>query len=249
MIDTHAHLLNEFFDNIDEIIKESNKNGIIKIINCADDIKSSYEIIKISKKNNNYILPAIGIHPNNITNEWEKEIIELENIIKSEKIIAIGEIGLDYYHNSENKNYQKKLFQKQIDLATKYNLPILIHSREATQDTLNILKNKKVKGIIHCFTGSLETSKEYIKLGYYLGIGGVLTFKNAKISEVIKEIPLEYIVLETDSPFLTPHPFRGKQNTPSYLHLIAEKIAEIKNISTNEVIEQTTKNVSKLFNL
>lgn len=249
MIDTHAHLLKEFYDNIEETINNSKINNILHIINCADSLSSSYETLQLSKQYKNFILPAIGIHPNNIKDNWKEEINEIEILIKKENPIAIGESGLDYYHNKENKIEQIELFKSQINLSKKYNLPILIHSREATKDTLDILKETKPIGIIHCFSGSLETAKEYIKLGLYLGIGGVITFKNSKLPEVIKEIPLESIVLETDCPFLTPHPHRGKQNSPSYIYLIAEKIAQIKNISIEEVIKQTSNNAKDLFKI
>ena len=248
MIDTHAHILSEFYDNIEDVIQHLKNKNIINVINCGDSIKSSLEIIELSKKYKDYMLPAIGIHPDNIDTDYNK-IKDLEKLIKNNKIVGIGEIGLDYYHNKENKEEQIKLFSQQIDLAEKYNLPIIVHTRDSIQDCFNILKSKHSKGIIHCFSGSLEMAKEFIKLGYYLGIGGVITFKNSKLYKVIEQIDLSYIVLETDSPFLSPEPHRGTKNTPSNIIFVAQKIAEIKQLNIDEVIRITTNNARKIFDI
>lgn len=191
-------------------------------------------------------MPAVGIHPENIDNSNLKTI---ENIIKEHKVFAIGEIGLDYHYNDENKDEQKEYFIKQLDLALKYDLPVIIHIREAMQECFDILKTRKNKGIIHCFSGSVEMAREYIKLGYKLGIGGVLTFKNSKLYEVIEKIDLKDIVLETDSPFLSPEPFRGKKNKPCNVLYVAKRIAEIKNISLEEVINTTTATAKQIFDI
>ena len=193
------------------------------------------------------MLPALGIHPE-IIDDIDK-LEELEKLIKNNKIVAIGEIGLDYYWNKDNKNIQKECLNKQLDLAEKYKLPVLIHTRESIQDTLDILKKRSLKGIIHCYSGSYEMAKEFIKLGYKLGIGGVLTFKNSKLYEVIEKIELNDIVLETDSPYLTPEPYRGKQNNPYNIYYVAKKIAEIKKIQIEEVIEKTTNNAKSIFDI
>lgn len=248
MIDTHAHIYSEFYDNIQEVIEYLKHKNIINVINCGDSIKSSLEILELSNKFKGYLMPAIGIHPDNIDMDYNK-INDLETIIKSNRIVGIGEIGLDYYHNKENKNEQIELFSQQVDLAEKYNLPIIVHTRDSIQDCLNILKSKNSRGIIHCFSGSLEMAKEFIKLGYYLGIGGVLTFKNSKLYKVIEQIDLSYIVLETDSPFLSPEPLRGTKNNPSNVIFVAQKIAEIKHLSTEEVIKITTNNARKIFDI
>ena len=248
MIDTHAHILSEFYYNIEDVIQHLKNKNIINVINCGDSIKSSLEIIELSKKYKDYMLPAIGIHPDNIDTDYNK-IKDLEKLIKNNKIVGIGEIGLDYYHNKENKEEQIKLFSQQIDLAEKYNLPIIVHTRDSIQDCFNILKSKNSKGIIHCFSGSLEMAKEFIKLGYYLGIGGVITFKNSKLYKVIEQIDLSYIVLETDSPFLSPEPHRGTKNTPSNIIFVAQKIAEIKQLNIDEVIRITTNNARKIFDI
>lgn len=246
MIDTHAHILSEFYDDIDELIDELKSKNIIKVINCADSIETSKEVLNIYNKYEGYLLPAVGIHPENIDNSNLKTI---ENIIKEHKVFAIGEIGLDYHYNDENKDEQKEYFIKQLDLALKYDLPVIIHIREAMQECFDILKTRKNKGIIHCFSGSVEMAREYIKLGYKLGIGGVLTFKNSKLYEVIEKIDLKDIVLETDSPFLSPEPFRGKKNKPCNVLYVAKRIAEIKNISLEEVINTTTTTAKQIFDI
>lgn len=246
MIDTHAHILSEFYDDIDELIEELKNKDIIKVINCADSIETSKEVLNIYNKYEGYLLPAVGVHPENIDNSNLKTI---ENIIKEHKVFAIGEIGLDYHYNDENKDEQKEYFIKQLDLALKYDLPVIIHIREAMQECFDILKTRKNKGIIHCFSGSVEMAREYIKLGYKLGIGGVLTFKNSKLYEVIEKIDLKDIVLETDSPFLSPEPFRGKKNKPCNVLYVAKRIAEIKNISLEEVINTTTATAKQIFDI
>ena len=247
MIDSHAHILNEYYDNIESLIKELQEKNVIKVINCADSIKSANEVIESYKKYDKYLLPAVGIHPENV--EEINKVKEIENIIKKEKVFAIGEIGLDYYWNKDNKEKQKELLNLQLDLAEKYKLPVIIHNRDAIQDCFDELKKRKLKGVIHCFTGSYEMAKEFIKLGYKLGIGGVLTFKNSKLHELIEKISINDILLETDSPYLSPEPFRGKTNIPSNVLYVAKRIAEIKEISLEEVIDQTTKNAIELFDI
>lgn len=246
MIDTHAHILSEFYDNIDELIEELKSKEIIKVINCADSVETSKEVLNIYTKYEGYLLPAVGIHPENIENA---NISAIEELIKNNKVFAIGEIGLDYHYNDENKKEQREYFIKQLDFAIKYDLPVIIHIREAMQECFDILKTRKNRGIIHCFSGSTEMAREYIKLGYKLGIGGVLTFKNSKLYEVIEKIDLKDIVLETDSPFLSPEPYRGKKNKPSNVFYVAKRIAEIKNISIEEVINTTTKTASQIFDI
>ena len=247
MIDSHAHILSEYYENIDLLINDLKSKNMLNVINCADSIKTSHEIIDLSKKYESFLLPAVGIHPENV-DEIDR-VNEIEEILKHEKIYAIGEIGLDYYWNKENKDKQKELLNLQLDLAEKYNLPVIIHNREAIQDCFDELKKRKLKGVIHCYTGSYEMAKEFIKLGYKLGIGGVLTFKNSKLYELIEKISLDDILLETDSPYLSPEPFRGKTNVPSNVLYVAKRIAEIKNVSLEEVIDKTAKNTIELFDI
>ncbi len=246
MIDSHAHVISEFYNNIDEVVKTIKDKGIIDVINCGDGINTSKEVIEINKKYD-ILKPAVGIHPENISDN--SKIDELEELIKSNKIYAVGEIGLDYYWNKENKDDQKDLFIKQLDLAIKYDFPVIIHTRDSIQDCYDILKDRNNRGVIHCFTGSIEMAKLFIKKGYKLGIGGVLTFKNSNLYKVIESIDLDDILLETDSPFLSPEPFRGQTNIPSNVYYVASRIAEIKNISVEEVIDITRKNASKLFDI
>lgn len=246
MIDTHAHILSEFYDDIDELIEELKNKDIIKVINCADSIETSKEVLNIYNKYEGYLLPAVGVHPENIDNS---NLETIENILKEHQVFAVGEIGLDYHYNDENKDEQKEYFIKQLDLAIKYDLPVIIHIREAMQECFDILKTRKNRGIIHCFSGSIEMAREYIKLGYKLGIGGVLTFKNSKLYEVVEKIDLKDIVLETDSPFLSPEPFRGKKNKPCNVLYVAKRIAEIKNISLEEVINTTTATAKQIFDI
>jgi TatD DNase family protein len=246
-IDTHAHIHRKEYDNIDAVIKSAKEKGIIKIINCADNLNTSKEVIKLSNIYEGFLFSAIGIHPNYANEYKESDIEKLEKLLKENKIVAIGEIGLDYYHDSYNKNRQIELLKSQLELAVKYNLPIIIHSREATQDTINTLKEYNLKGIIHCFTGSLEVANIYIKMGYLLGIGGVITFKNSKLYEVVDKISLKNIVFETDCPYLTPEPYRKYKNEPKYLIEIAKYVSDLKNISTDKLCEITNENICKIF--
>ncbi len=245
MIDSHAHVISEYY-NIKEIIKELREKKVLKVINCATNKIDILEIINLSNEYPNYLLPAIGFHPECV-DEFDYEF--LENKIKENKIYAIGEIGLDYYWVKDNKEKQKEIFKKQIELAKKYNLPVIVHSRESIQDCFDILKENKVRGVIHCFTGSYEMAKEFIKIGFKIGIGGVLTFKNSKLFEVVKKIDIKDILLETDSPYMTPEPYRGKQNNPSNVFYVAKKIAEIKELSIEEVIKITTNNCIQFFDI
>ena len=241
MIDTHCHVFKEYYDNIEEII---NKVDVV-IISGTND-KDNQEVINLCNKYPN-VYGTLGIHPTEEISINSLKFIE-ENL-SNKKIVGIGEIGLDYYWN-KNKEEQIDKFIKQLDLALKYNKPVVIHSREATNDTYEILKNyPSLKKDIHCFSGSLEMAKNYIKINSYLGIGGVLTFKNSKLKEVIKEIDLKYLLLETDSPFLTPEPYRGKQNEPYNIIYVANKIAEVKNISLDDVLKQTSLNAKDLFDI
>lgn len=239
MVDTHCHITSEYYDNIDEVINKMKDNIIIVSGTNKDDIK---EVINLCNYKNVY--GTIGIYP---TEELDLKIIE--DNINNKKIVGIGEIGLDY-HLEHNKEEQINKFIKQLDLARKYNKTVVIHTREAMQDTYDILKNyKDLKKVIHCYSGSLEMAQEFIKIGCRLGIGGVLTFKNSKLKDVIKEIDLKYLLLETDSPFLTPEPYRGTKNEPYNIIYVAKKIAEIKNISLEEVLEVTTLNAKDQFDL
>ena len=246
-IDTHCHVLSEYYDNINEVVNQCKKNNVNRIIVNGCDINSNKEVLELVSKYD-IIYGAIGFHPTEL-DDFNDEYFEfLENNISNPKIVAIGEIGLDYYYDNTDKNKQKEIFKRQLDIANKYSKPIIVHSRNSIQDTYNILKEYNLFGSIHCFSGSVEMAREFIKIGYKLGIGGIITYKNAKnIREVVKNIDLSYILLETDSPYLTPSPYRGKNNSPEYIPLIASTIADIKNISINDVSEVTTANAEEIF--
>ena len=249
LIDTHAHI--DMLDDMEGAINEAFSSGIEKIIvPCAypKDIDKIYEIA--TKYDNIYGM--LGVHPSEVK-DWDDSIIDkIKEYSKSEKIVAIGEIGLDYYWDKSFNDLQKEIFIKQIKLANELNLPIDIHDREAHKDTFDILKehNKKSTVILHCFSGSVEFAKECIKEGWYLALGGVVTFKNAiKMKEVAKEIPLDKLLVETDCPYLTPVPYRGKENRPAYVKYVAEEIAKIKEITFDEVAKTTSQNAKRIFGL
>ncbi len=243
-IDTHCHI------NMDEAIyyiKNAEDENVKVLINASEDLNSSLENIKISDMFSN-VFTCVGVHPLDI-DKYDGKIEKFESLLSNKKVKAIGEIGLDYYYGKEKKKEQIKVFREFLSLAEKYNLPVVVHSREATMDTINILKEYNVKGVIHCFGGSLETAKEYIKMGFCLGIGGVLTFKNSKLYEVVREVSLDNIVLETDAPFLAPEPYRGTKNESKYIPIIAEKLASIKGISVDEIMTKTTINARRIFDI
>lgn len=244
--DSHCHLFKECFDNIDEVIKNAEDNQVIKYISAADSVATCYEMIELTKNYNNVYI-ALGIHPENCFDNVDELRKLVDEYHDNKKVVAIGEIGLDYYYGKDNKDKQIEIFEYQLKLAEEYDLPVIVHSREATLDTINSLKKFKVRGVIHCFSGSLETAREYIKMGYYIGVGGVMTFKKSKIDEIIKEIPIDHIILETDSPYLTPEPFRKYKNEPKYIKTIAEYLANIKEISLEEVSKTTENNIKEIF--
>jgi TatD DNase family protein len=247
-IDTHCHISSTDYDDIDQVIEDDLKVGVKKLIisGCTKD--SISETLDLASKYK-VIYASIGYHPEEADKITDSDITKLKELItNNKKVVAIGEIGLDY-HYDDNRDKQLALFNKQLELASTLNLPVIIHSRDATLDTINTLSKYKLKGVIHCFTGSLETATTYIKMGFMLGIGGVVTFKNSKLGETIKNISLENIVLETDSPYLTPEPYRGSKNSSKYIPIIASKIASIKEVSLNSIEEITTTNALKLFDL
>ncbi len=246
-IDTHCHIFSEYYDDIDKVISECRDNNIDKIIVNGSNIKSNIEVMELANKYD-IVYAAIGFHPTELDDFKEEYFRFLEENINNSKVVAIGEIGLDYHYDNTDKEKQIMVFRRQLDIANKYNKPIIVHSRDSIQDTYNILKQYKVKGSIHCFSGSVEMAREFIKLGYKLGIGGIITYKNAKtIKEVVRDIDLSYILLETDSPYLTPSPYRGESNSPKYIPLIAEAIADIKDVSIVDISRVTTANAEAIF--
>lgn len=249
LVDTHCHLDNEKFDEDRLEVIERIKENLEFCVNIGYDLASSKKSLELAKKYD-FIYAVIGIHPIDIAGYSHEVEKELELLGKESKVVAIGEIGLDYHWMTEPKEVQQDRFKKQLELAKRLNKPVVIHTRDAMEDTVNILKEyPDVTGVLHCYPGSLETAKQLVDR-FYLGIGGTLTFKNAKKTvEVVKDIPLDRIVIETDCPYLTPEPFRGKRNEPIYVEYVAKKIAEIKGISVEEVTRVTTENAKKLYKI
>ena len=245
-VDTHCHLYPSYYEDLDEIITQFKPGEIYRVINNGIDKTSNIEVVNMVNKYDS-VYGAIGIHPESVDNYTEEDIKYVEEHIKDKKIVAIGEIGLDYYWVKDNKDKQKELFEKQLKLAEKYDIPVIVHSREATQDTIDILKKYKVRGIIHSFSGSYEVAQIYIKMGFLLGINGVITFKNCNLKDVVSKLELSNIVLETDSPYLTPVPYRGKRNDPTKVMDIARFIAELKGITLEELSKEINGNLNRLF--
>lgn len=249
MIDTHSHInFEEYRENFDFVLDEITSNGVEKVIIPSVEPSTFDDIINLCSKYE-MLYAAIGVHPSEFqtyNDRTEKRIYELSN---NEKVAAIGEIGLDYHYGADTKKEQILLLNKQLEIAQKVNLPVLIHDREAHEDCFDILRDYKPKEVIfHCFSGNPEFAKKCIDNGYYIAIGGVVTFKNAKdLKESVKTIPLERLLLETDAPYLAPVPFRGKLNTPAYLKYIAQEIANIKGIDVETVKQVTTQNARKVF--
>ena len=248
LIDTHCHLYKEYYDSIEDVLLESQKNEVSSFIVSGCDTKSNQEALEIVKKYPN-VYCSIGIHPEYVDSYTNEDLRFLESCLCESKVVAIGEIGLDYHYSKENKELQKELFEKQLMLASKYSLPVVIHSRDAIEDTITILKKfPELKGVIHSFSGSLEVAQIYIKMGYKLGINGVVTFKNSHLKELLPTIK-DSIVLETDSPYLTPHPFRGTKNSPKNIKIIAEFICDYLGISMNELVGITNQNIKAIFDI
>ena len=247
MIDTHCHIYSEYYDDIPALISELVNAGIKKIIVNGCDMKTNLEVLELVKKYD-IVYGALGFHPTELDDYNEECILWLDKHVNDKKIVAIGEIGLDYHYENTDKEKQNVVFEKQLDIAKKYNKPVIVHTRDAIKDTYDMLSKYNLNGIIHCYSGSVEMAKEFIKCGYSIGIGGVCTYKNAKnIINVLENVPLEYILLETDSPYLSPEGKRGEKNTPLNIPIIVNKISEVKNISNAEVIRATTDNANKLF--
>ena len=253
IFDSHAHYDDEEFDNDrKEVLEELKNEGVIGIMNCSSSYKS---IAKTCELINTYdfIYGAVGIHPENADEFKDEMLDEFKDIIKKNpKVKAIGEIGLDYYWDENpDKEIQKDVFRKHMKLAEELNVPVIIHDRDAHEDTLNIIKEfPNVKGVVHCFSGSVEFAKECLKLGYYIGVTGVVTFKNAKkVVKVVKEVPVERLLVETDCPYMAPEHNRGKRNKSSYIKYVIEKISEIKEINPKELNLKVNENLQNLFKI
>ena len=252
IIDTHAHYDDEQFDeDREEILGKMQDAGIGMIMDAGSTILSWDKIVKLTEEYP-FVNGAIGVHPDEVGNLDETQFARMERLLDKEKIKAVGEIGLDYYWDNEPHEVQQKWFIRQLELAGEVKKPVIIHSREAAADTMYIMKNyaQGLDGVIHCYSYSREMAEEYVKMGFYIGIGGVVTFKNAKkLKDVAAAIPIEKIVLETDCPYMAPEPYRGKRNQSSYIRYVAEKIAELKEMSQEEVIAVTEKNARDLYGI
>ena len=253
IFDTHAHYDDEAFnEDREKLIDEISRSEIRKIVNVGANLATSKNSVDLSEKYD-FFYAAVGVHPDDAAEVNDEGIERLRELAKGKKVVAVGEIGLDYYWNKENSDLQKTAFKRQIELARELSLPIIVHSRDAAADTMDILHETdagKLGGVIHCFSYSPEIALESVKMGFYIGIGGVVTFKNAKkIKESVEAIPLEKIVLETDCPYLAPDPFRGKRNSSLYLEYVVKEIARLKGIDENTVMEQTFKNALNMYNI
>lgn len=249
--DSHSHYNDESFDiDREELIKQTLNEDITRMMCIGYNVEKSKKAIQIAE-NNEFIYASCGISPNDIEDYSEENLNEIEEMAQKENVVAIGEIGLDYHWNKDNKEEQKELFIKQINIANKYNKPIIIHTREAFIDTIEILKNYPVenKGIFHCCPLNQELIKEGLKLGFYISFSGVITFKNSKPEDCVSLVPLDKILIETDSPYMSPEPHRGKRNTSINVKYVAKKIAEIKGISLEEVANTTYNNTNKIFKI
>lgn len=252
IFDTHTHYDDEAFDEDREtLFNEITANGIDTIVNIGADIESSRQTLLLTKQYD-FIYGAVGVHPSEIKDLTEADMDQLLTWSKEEKIVAIGEIGLDYHYPETDKELQKKWFIRQLALAKEADLPVVVHSREAAADTLAIIREygPPKSGVVHCFSYTKEMAQEYVSLGYYIGIGGVITFKNAKkLAEAAEVIPIDRIVLETDCPYLAPEPHRGQRNSSLYLPYVAKELAKIKHVSYEELINVTGENARRLYRL
>lgn len=247
-VDTHCHIFKEYYTDISKVISNALDLSVSTLFVAGCNNQTNEEVLSLTKFYSN-VFGMLGIHPDDVENYEVCHLDFIESHLSNKKIIGIGEIGLDYHYTKENKVKQIELFERQLDLASKYSLPVVIHSREATDDTISILKKyPNVKGIIHSFSGSLETAKLYIKMGYKLGINGVVTFKNCNLKEILPYI-YEFIVLETDSPYLTPHPYRGQQNEPKNVAVIASFVSEVCGISLEQLSSITNDNICEIFDI
>lgn len=250
IFDTHSHYDDDKFDaDRAQLLISIKDKGVSNIVSCGTDIKTS-KFNQILAQKFDYMYFAAGFHPENLEGASIDDLKVIEQIAKDEKCVAIGEIGLDYYWMSSTKEKQIEFFEKQIELAKSINMPVIVHDRDAHGDTLDILKKTKPQGVLHCFSGSREMAKEIIKIGMYIGLNGVVTFKNARKSiEVVKDIPLDKLVLETDCPYLAPEPNRGKRNDSSLIPFIAERIGDVLNMPAQKILDITNENAKRLYNL
>ena len=266
MIDTHCHIDDpQYTEGLDTFLAEQRQDGVEAILVPGVDKTSVKDVLEVCNLYPDYLFPALGLHPENVQEDWREQLATIKAAVdksfastpytlhptlRHNRLIAIGEIGLDYHWDVTFKEQQHEALREQMRWAEQYHLPVMIHSRDATEDTLKILREfPAVKGVMHCFSGSHEVAEQVVKMGYYLGIGGVLTFKNCKLAEHLVGIPLEALVLETDAPYMAPVPYRGKRNESRWMRYVAERLAQVYDCSVEYVIEQTTANAKALFGI
>ena len=253
LIDTHAHIYsNEFDDDRTGVLHRAKDAGVQQILMPAIDASTHPAMLHLEKDCPGFCISMMGLHPCSVKENYKEELHIAEDYLSKRKFIAIGEIGLDFYWDLSFKDQQYDAFHQQVEWAIQYGIPIAIHSRNATEECIEIVKqhqNGKLSGVFHCFSGTLEQAEQITGLGFYLGIGGVLTFKNAGLDKVVKEVELKHIILETDAPYLAPVPFRGKRNEPGYISYSAQKLADIKETGIDDIAKITTANAEKLFGL
>ena len=264
MIDTHCHIDDpQYAEDLDAFLVSQREGGVEAILVPGVEAATTQDVLDVCAKYPGYLFPALGLHPENVKEDWREQLATIKAAVdksfastpytlhptqRHSRLIAIGEIGLDYHWDVTFKEQQHEALREQMRWAEQYHLPVMIHSRDATEDTLKILREfPSVKGVMHCFSGSHEVAEQVVKMGYYLGIGGVLTFKNCKLAEHLVGIPLEALVLETDAPYMAPVPYRGKRNESRWMRYVAERLAQVYDCSVEHVIEQTTANAKALF--
>lgn len=250
IFDTHAHYDDSRFDeDRDELLSSLSEKGVSHIVNCGCDLKSSLTTLALAEKYD-FIYAALGVHAHEAEDATEEDLQKIAELYSHERVVAVGEIGLDYHYDFSPRGRQIEVFERQIRLANELGLPIIVHNREAHEDTMNLLKKYRPKGVVHCFSGSAESAKEIVKLGMYIGMGGAATFKNAvKPVEVAKIVPADRLLLETDAPYMTPVPFRGKRCDSAHIAYTAEKIAEIRAVDVQELIDICNENAKRLFGI
>lgn len=263
MIDTHCHIDEEAFEpDREEVIARQQQSGVQAMIVPGVNVASINSVIEVCHAHPGYCYPALGLHPEDVKADWREQLATVEAAIRAhrDELVAIGEIGLDYYWDKTFKEEQKEVLRRQLLLARELNLPVILHNREATEDILTIVKEVGGRGVFHCYSGSKETAEIILKMGFYLGIGGVLTFKNSKLSETLRELNqseikiqqseiLNRLLLETDAPYMAPTPHRGERNESRFMALVAERLTQVLNVSVDEIIEATSANARQLFGI
>ena len=250
MIDTHCHIDEEAFNaDREEVIARQQESGVEAMIVPGVNVASIETVLQVCRAHPGYCFPALGLHPEDVKADWQEQLAIVENAIRAHhnELVAIGEIGLDYYWDKTFKEEQQEVLRRQLLLARELNLPVILHNREATEDIIRIVREVGGRGVFHCFNGSRETAQQILDMGFYIGIGGVLTFKNSKLAEKLEGVPLERILLETDAPYMAPVPHRGERNESRFMIHVAERLAQVYNCTIEDIISATTVNAKQLF--